>query len=695
MATIAPQIALSNGPPNGSRTHLPRSPWTLPDRAIWDASAPESVRSATDFLTGSDGWLAWAAHLAQRRAPGPLADLPPGKATLLWGSALWGSAPWDSARWGSAKRRSAAADRGGETAAHEVHAPCTAELVVRLDRLSRKKRFDHGPALAAELATWLSAAGDRSTMNRSLECLAWARAMPWLAGIVPAGLWWRLLAELLRAVDDAHDAVETDPLLRQLLGVELPLSLAHQFPEIQLCGGLAGGATAAWERGILGLVDKAGFVMQRNLALVRPLLACWTRVMSVAEELEGTEVSDAVRSRFRHFVRQALRFARRDGSMALSADRPSPADGAMFLAAVDLIERSRRRKADCDEPAGDKSDGRGVENDSSLEKAADRRIAQSIFSGRRLSRKQIQFGGDLPPSSAHGEAAGLAALRPSWSRADEQLWVAYGGSEVRVELAAGRDRLVWGVWTAEIRLGGRPLTPRGHWEEVCWVSDEDVDYLELEIALSEHVRLERQILLTRKDRLLFLADVVLRDDVDVRNGRDATNGKAESHNGKPESLEYRGTLPLGDDVAFDAAGETREGYLVGRKPRAILFPLALPEWRNESCGGSLETTAAGLELRQSQGSARRLYAPLLLDMDTKRMMRPATWRTLTVAENRAIQPPDVAVGYRVQAGKEQWLFYRSLAERGNRTLLGQNLASEFLAARFNRSGETEPLLEIE
>ena len=87
--------------------------------------------------------------------------------------------------------------------------------------------------------------------------------------------------------------------------------------------------------------------------------------------------------------------------------------------------------------------------------------------------------------------------------------------------------------------------------------------------------------------------------------------------------------------------------------------------------------------------------PLMFDMDTKRMLRPATWRTLTVAENRAIQPADVAVGYRVQTGKEQWLFYRSLAERGNRTLLGQNLSSEFLAARFNRNGETDPLLEIE
>ena len=501
MATIAPQIIPSDGPISAQRTLSTRNAPALPDRAIWHASATESVRSATDWGMGSDGWSAWAAHLAQRHEPDPLSDVPPGKATLLWGSSLGGST---------------AADRDGKTPLHEGHARGTAELVVRLDRLSRKKRFDHGGTLAAELATWLSEAGDGNTVNRSLECLAWARVLPRLAAVVPAGLWWRLLAELLRTVDNAHDAVETNPLVRQLLGVELPLVLAHQFPEIQLCRHLADRAIAGWERGIVALVDAAGFVKQRNLALVRPLLACWTRVMSVTETLDDAQVSETVRSRFHHFVRQSLRFTRRDGSLALSVDRPSAADSEFFRAAVNVNERSHTRSADCDQPGGDGADGRGAAAELSFDAAADRRIAQSIFLGRHLTKKQLQFGGVLPPSSAHSEAAGLAVLRPSWSRPDERLWVAYGGSEVRIELASGRDCLLSGDWTAEIRLGGRLLTPRGNWEEVCWVSDEDADYLELEIALSEHVRLERQILLARKDRLLFLADVILRDGVDGR-----------------------------------------------------------------------------------------------------------------------------------------------------------------------------------
>jgi hypothetical protein len=479
--------------------------------------------------------------------------------------------------------------------------------------------------------------------------------MPRLAPVVPAGLWWRLLADLLRVVETAQESVDDQPLVNQLLGVELPLSLAHQFPEIHACRELSGDAVAEWERGIGTLVDADGFVNQRHLSLVRPLLACWTRVRSIVERFDDGGASPLVSTRYRQFVREALRMTRRDGSMALTADRPATGDAALFLAAVTHDD--------------------GSDRDGSQASGADRRLVESIYFNRRLPSKQLDYGRAVPPPSVHNETAGLAVLRPSWSRSCPRLWIAYGPNEVRIELACGRDQLLSGVWDFEIRLGGRPTAARGSWEEVCWVSDLDVDYLELEITLADQVRLQRQILLAREDGLLLLADVVLGVEAD--------------------KLEYRGTLPLADDVSFDAAGETREGYLVGSKPRAIVFPLALPEWRSESCAGSLEVTAGGLELRQSPALARRLYAPLLFDLDGERLFQPATWRTLTVAENRAVVPSDAAVGYRAQIGKEQWLFYRSLAERGNRTLLGHNLVSEFLAARFNRHGEAAPLLEIE
>jgi len=182
------------------------------------------------------------------------------------------------------------------------------------------------------------------------------------------------------------------------------------------------------------------------------------------------------------------------------------------------------------------------------------------------------------------------------------------------------------------------------------------------------------MLLAREDYFLFVADAVLGN--------------------RPARLEYRGCLPLREPVTLDPAKETWEGSIRGRWGRVRVLPLALPEWRVGTRVGSLLHTERGLELCQSVcGSS--LFAPLFFDLKPRRMTRPLTWRQLTVAENRRIQPPDVAVGYRVMVGKDQWLIYRSLAEVGNRTLLGHNLSNELLVARFDREGEVEPLVEIE
>ena len=105
---------------------------------------------------------------------------------------------------------------------------------------------------------------------------------------------------------------------------------------------------------------------------------------------------------------------------------------------------------------------------------------------------------------------------------------------------------------------------------------------------------------------------------------------------RPSRLEYRGCLPLCPRVSFRGADRSREGFLVGSKRRALVIPLALPEWRAEQpsdggafmshrCTGELRQTAGGLELCQS-ADARHLYAPLFFDLERRRMTRPLTWR---------------------------------------------------------------------
>jgi hypothetical protein len=122
--------------------------------------------------------------------------------------------------------------------------------------------------------------------------------------------------------------------------------------------------------------------------------------------------------------------------------------------------------------------------------------------------------------------------------------------------------------------------------------------------------------------------------------------------------------------------------------------LALPEWRAGAANGSLADNQGRLTLAQA-GDGENLLAGLFIDVDPTRIRKPLTWRQLTVAADREIVAADVAVGYRVRIGQQQWLIYRSLAAPDIRTVLGKNLMHELFVGRFLRQGGTETLLEIE
>jgi hypothetical protein len=314
----------------------------------------------------------------------------------------------------------------------------------------------------------------------------------------------------------------------------------------------------------------------------------------------------------------------------------------------------------------------------------DRRLLQDIFHPRPSARGKNKPFADAILPAFHSESAETSILRSVWGAEREQLSLTFGQRRLMCELETRRGLICMGEWKTELRLAGKLLSPTTDWDEVCWVSDEDCDYLELQMSFDGGVCLQRQILLGRKDHFLFVGDALLE-----------CSGRL---------IEHRFTLPLAPGVTFQGAAETREGFLSSggskgnggsrNRPQALVLPLALPEWRMDRRGGDLESNEAGITLRQA-ATGRGMYVPLFLDLDPRRMTKPVTWRQLTVAENREVQPRDEVVGYRVEVGKSQWLIYRSLGPRGNRTVLGHNLVTEMLVARFGRDGEVDTILEIE
>ncbi len=548
---------------------------------------------------------------------------------------------------------------------------------------SKKPVEAHHSSTTRAILQWLhESAGGERRLDYAISALQWCRRLPKLADMLPATIWQRLLNHLLLTAVEAEtpdsDAslLRADPLVHQLLAGELAMTLASLFPKIKACRRLLPRARRALSAGLVDLLDGEGLLPAWRFDHLWPLLACWTRCRSLGKQWKHGCWSVEADAQYRRFVRTALRFARRDGSSVFSRE-PADRENADALAtAVEMV--------------GD---------------AADHDIAAIVLSGRKSKKKRgRRRKAELPQAAVHSEWAATAVLRPDWSRSAPRLTVLYPRASCRIEMACGKDVLWSGQWGYKLRVDGTPVSPVGEWSGTCWVSDEDMDYLELEIELIEGFRIQRQILMARKDRFLLLADAVLGP--------------------RRAALDYRTSLPLGRRIAFRPASETNEGTLVGRKVRAVAIPLALPEWRDSARDPAGETATsvpllgtssaerglprrhclfqavahAGekreLQLRQS-AFGRSLFAPLFFDLDRRRFDKPLTWRQLTVAESLAVQPADAAVGYRVSTGDKHWLIYRSLTPSQSRTLLGHNLSSETLIARFTRKGEVRPLIEIE
>lgn len=258
--------------------------------------------------------------------------------------------------------------------------------------------------------------------------------------------------------------------------------------------------------------------------------------------------------------------------------------------------------------------------------------------------------------------------------------ISWGPASVLVEIRLGRQSLVAGPWSLAVRVDGRPAPIFSGWEETCRVSDRDADYVELEATLANGWRVQRHLLLARRDRFLWLGDALL-SPASLRPAA------------KPPQLVYRSQLPVCPGIPVRPAAESWE-YALGVRGGAVrVLPLALSEWRCDRRTGQLVATPQGLELRQ-QSLGQNLFATLFVDLQAKRSRRTITWRRLTVGEDRQRVPDDLAVAYRVQIGAEQWVFYRALGGKGRRSFLGTHTADETLAGRFAK-GVCEPLLRIE
>jgi hypothetical protein len=541
----------------------------------------------------------------------------------------------------------------------------------RLRRLGDRVAKGAGDPQRAEfietaIAECLDDASAAAPADRWLACEAAAWALAWMARARRAGGSAGGLLE--RLVGEARSA---EPILAagDTLPARFVLGLARLFRDLEACRQLEAGASGAVSAEIERLSSAGGIVTVAGGGSMVERVVRWTTVRDVATATGEPAWSEAIDRRWREAATTAIRLLGDDGRrVAAGGLMPVGFTAPLLEAAADLGERRKR--------------------------------SVEALSGGRQSRGKP---GRFIRRDLHDAAAAVAIMRTGWARGSLRVLVDYRQAVPHLEIAAGDRMLVDGPWEWRVAHAGDPLDMEGPWTASCWESDRQATFLEITAPLAGGRQFERQVVLLPRERIVVLADAVTRpggaDAVTRPGGADAVTANAAAEvNGRHDdvrsaTLRYQSVVPLAQGLDTDLAAETREAIVFDTRMRMLALPLALPEWR-AGRGGSLDRTADGLTLLQ-ESAGRRLYAPLWLDCDAARIGQPLTWRQLTVADTRINLPAWQAAGFRVQAGQEQWLLYRSLDTPRNRTLLGCNVSCEFLLGRIRPRGTVKRVLEIQ
>ncbi|HEY2413205.1 MAG TPA: hypothetical protein VGI40_13225 [Pirellulaceae bacterium] len=308
-----------------------------------------------------------------------------------------------------------------------------------------------------------------------------------------------------------------------------------------------------------------------------------------------------------------------------------------------------------------------TENNRPLDKIA-------TVNGHAADKPLFDFSQD--PGYCNADAK-QALLRRGKRPPHDELSVDFSNQAARISLEAAGKPLLSGEWEWSASVRGTTLAATGQWKEVGWHREKSCDYLEIELPLSEGYKLERQMFFARDELFFFVADCLI----------GPPDAAAEIH--------YCQTLPLAGNVSFSAADETCEGWLnVKSRRSACVVPLAQPEWRSDFRHARFSQSENNLTIEQA-AQGRRLLSPVWIDIHPRRIRRPITWRQLTVGENLTAVNRDVAVGYRIQSGNEQWLVYRSLAPVANRSVMGHNTYGSFVCGRIKPDGHVKDILTME
>lgn len=282
-----------------------------------------------------------------------------------------------------------------------------------------------------------------------------------------------------------------------------------------------------------------------------------------------------------------------------------------------------------------------------------------------------------PPPTNQSDWAEAAYLRSHWFHAADRMVVGHHGQWPMVDLACAGVPMLVGDWQLNLNINGTRIDEQGEWFNVCWFSDSDSDYAELQWKLKDGTRIERQLFLSRKQQFAIFSDCITTENEDA-------------------AFDFASTIPLFDGVEHQANPHTREIILHSSDRQTVrVFPLALDQDRIQKAIGDLSVSDGCLRWEhRGQGGT---FSPVMLDWNPDRRSEPATWNALTVTEDRRVVAVSEASGFRIRLGDSQYVLFRSNRNTGvHRAVLGCHTTNESIIGKFSvKTGVVQPLVFVE
>lgn len=527
------------------------------------------------------------------------------------------------------------------------------------------------------LRLWL-AGGSNEAEKSPVALLACCELLALYGGQFPAevigGLWRAALAGALTQSESFVEAAATEdwqdelskcpsPSESWLKAGLLPLVCGLLFDDVKGAPKITRTGRSALNDQFLHVVDGDGTPVGEVFDALPDFLALWTDGLLVSRMFDESLWKASAAKRFDRMLRRlaaAVRSAEAvTGSpggdsavitLRIAAELSGSSDVSVWGSAIGLLEAGSGRK----QPAAE---------------------TKSKSKKKKSGRKKISKA-DIP--SWQSDDAGAACLRTLWATDASIATVRIDSEPVKLELAVDGVPLLAGSWHLDLAEGGDALELEDEWDCICWNSDSDGDYLELQYEFEGGPLLNRYVYLSRKKQFAIISDIV--------------------SGAEPGRIDLASLLPLADGVSLENSPGGREQVLKAGSKTVRVFPLTMPHDPGIGTAGKVgldhHDGVPCLALSHATESGT-MFAPIVLDWAPERQTAPAEWRKLTVTRAGEIDPVGGA-SFRIQVGKLHLVLYRSLAgQERYRTFLGYQAESETVIGKFTKSGLIQELLIVE